>query len=185
MSDNSDLMDFANYDIGFVSIRDDTLMNADLIKGANSIIYQALSILKADSKDDLTKYEQDIVDLNANESMKFYLALFDIGYKHKDICSALHISSVLPVSWRRLNKAYSICYDLIQQSIGAELEATVIDRAKKNEKDSLLLMFATKKFVPEYRENAPAPAATTVNLRVTIDGSDFDVSANYKNQEDD
>ena len=182
--EDSGMMDFSGYDIGFVSIKDDTLMNQDLITSANGIIYQALSILKADSADDLTKYEQDITDLNANESMKLYLALFDAGYKHKDICTSLHIPSVLPVSWKRLNKAYSMCIDLINQSIGAELEATVIDRAKKNEKDSLLLMFATKKFVPEYRENAPAPAQTTVNLRVSIDGQSFDVSANYRDQEE-
>ena len=183
--DNSEMMDFGAYDIGFVSINDDTLMNEDLAKSANAIIYQALSILKTDSSDDLAKYEQSIIELNANESMKFYLALYDDGYKHKDICKALHIPSVLPVSWRRLNKAYSLCYDLIQQSIGAQLESTVIDRAKRNEKDSLLLMFATKKFIPEYRENAPAPAQTTVNLRVTVDGNDFDVSANFRQPNED
>lgn len=182
--EDSNLMDFSSYDIGITSIKDDILTNEDLITSAKGIIYQALSILKSDSADDLTKFEQDIIDLNANQSMQLYLALFDSGYKHKDICTSLHIPSVLPVSWKRLNKAYSVCVDLINQSIGAELEATVIDRAKKNEKDSLLLMFATKKFVPEYRENAPAPAQTTVNLRVSIDGQNFDVSANYRQPED-
>jgi hypothetical protein len=61
------------------------------------------------------------------------------------------------------------------------MESVVTKAAQdSNSADNISRMFALKARKPEYRDNAILTGATIVNVRVTVDGENFDTSASVK-----
>lgn len=181
-----DLIDFSSLDMGDFAIGNDLLVTGQILTDAENIIYQAkigLSRSKSGSQDLLQLADGQDQDMDINAKM--YLVLLDRGYTHKEICNALKIPSVYPVSWRSVDKVFATALDMIKDSLADQLESVSMQEAMTNPKANIERMFLIKGRKSEYRENAPLPPPVSVNLRISIDSKDFDVSANFRKIEDD
>jgi hypothetical protein len=87
----------------------------------------------------------------------------------------LEIDKTTIVIWKRTNKLFAKCLELIKESQAESVESLMwMEAANKDNKDNITRMFLIKARKPEYRENAVIPASSIVNVRVTIDSKDYD-----------
>ena len=109
-----------------------------------------------------------------------YLFLCDAGYSPQTACLILGITKSKPVLWRKQNILFSNCLKAIMAALADEAEAMTASLATTDSKASIERMFFIKAHKPEYRENAPIPAEAAINLRITVDGQDIDVTAGFR-----
>jgi hypothetical protein len=99
----------------------------------------------------------------------------------KEICDELSISKTTIIIWQKTNKLFAKCIELIKEAEAEQTESILWTAAQSKESaDTISRMFALKARKPEYRDNAILQGATIVNVRVTVDGENFDTSASVK-----
>jgi predicted DNA-binding protein YlxM (UPF0122 family) len=99
----------------------------------------------------------------------------------KEICDEMRISKTTIIIWIKTNKLFAKCIELIKEAEAEQIESVVTKAAQdSNSADNISRMFALKARKPEYRDNAVLTGATIVNVRVTVDGENFDTSASVK-----
>jgi hypothetical protein len=99
----------------------------------------------------------------------------------KEICEDMGISKTTPTIWTKSNKLFNKCIELIKEAEAEQTESILWSAAQSKESaDTISRMFALKARKPEYRDNAILTGATIVNVRVTVDGENFDTSASVK-----
>ena len=110
-----------------------------------------------------------------------YLEMLDQGIRPDTIDNMTEISPSTIVIWKRTNKLFDKCLEIIKESQAEQLENRLWDEAMQPlNKDPITRMFLLKARKPEYKENALPPAVNLVSVRVTIDGKDFDTTASTK-----
>jgi hypothetical protein len=96
-------------------------------------------------------------------------------------CTILGIRKSELVIWIKTNKLFARCYEILKEAEAEQAESVLWSSAtSQHNKDSISRMFALKARKPEYRENAPAPGDTVVNVRISVDGQVFDSTAGFK-----
>jgi len=96
-------------------------------------------------------------------------------------CTILGIKKSELIIWIKTNKLFARCYEILKEAEAEQAESVLWSGASsQHNKDSISRMFALKARKPEYRENAPAPGDTVVNVRISVDGQDFNSSAGFK-----
>lgn len=109
-----------------------------------------------------------------------YLYLIDSDIMPAIATKALKISKSQPGLWAKENKLFAAVLSAIKDGQADELESVVWREARYNPKASIERMFALKSRKTEYRDNAPMPTPPRLDLRITLDNADIDVSASYK-----
>jgi len=104
-----------------------------------------------------------------------YIELMQQRMAVENMHDLLEIDKTTIVIWKRTNKLFAKCLELIKESQAESVESLMwMDAANKDNKDNITRMFLIKARKPEYRENAVVPASSIVNVRVTIDSKDYD-----------
>jgi hypothetical protein len=89
-----------------------------------------------------------------------------------------YINKSTVVIWTRTNKLFAKCLEIIKEAQAEQAESVLWTGATDtNNKDSISRMFALKARKPEYRDNAVAPGASVISVRVSIDGNPYSVQA--------
>jgi len=123
----------------------------------------------------------EIEEINLSEQACQYLVARMAGADHP---AAMRKAKAMPISimiWQKDPEFMSI-YNQIKQAEAMMLESVVWDQAMNNPKASIERMFALKSRMSEYKDNAVATGQTVTNVRISIDGQDFDVSASMKDR---
>ena len=146
-----------------------------------SLLYLVLQDI-ADYKtiDAVQSSTKGIEAVSISPAMFIYLYLIDSDVRPLAACKALKISRSQAVIWNKENKLFAAVLDAIKAGQAEELEASVWHNALTNldaDKERVLALKARK---PEYRENAPEPAAPAVSIRITVDNAEIDISDNYR-----
>lgn len=124
----------------------------------------------------------DTKKLNMPEQACDYLYHRMMGADHP---TAMNMAKAMPVSimiWQK-DAEFSSVLAQIKQAEAMMLEARVWDEALNNPKASIERMFALKSRMAEYKDNAPPQGQTITNVRISIDGQDYDASASFKTKE--
>lgn len=98
--------------------------------------------------------------------------------------TALRMSGAMPIAimlWQQ-NSEFSSIMSQIKQAEAMMLESVVWDQALSNPKASIERMFALKSRMSEYKDNAPPTGQSITNVRISIDGQDYDVSASFRDK---
>lgn len=99
------------------------------------------------------------------------------GISNLDACMAIGVDMATPMLWAEengLDSVYGCCLDAIRKAEATVAEDVVWDRAIRGNKD-LLLMFAVKSRLPEYRDNQPIQNQQIVKLDLRVNGETFKV----------
>jgi len=104
------------------------------------------------------------------------------GLNHIDAMKEINISPIMVVVWQRTFPEFLSAMNLIKQAEALELEAYLWEYAK-NPTASNERMFALKSRLKEYREDGGGANLNNVNLKITLAGSDFDISSSVKTKE--
>lgn len=124
----------------------------------------------------------DIQELNMSEQACNYLVSRMMGNDHP---TAMADAKALPITimiWQK-DPEFMTVLNQIKMAEAMMLEARVWDEALNNPKASIERMFALKSRMAEYKDNAPPQGNTVTNVRISIDGQDYDASATFKNKE--
>ena len=100
--------------------------------------------------------------------------------------NSLEIANIAPIEVEMWSKKpeFQAIMGMIRLAEASMAESVTWDQAINNPSSSVERMFALKARRQEYRENGQVNNQTTTNLRITIEGQDFDVSANFKSNEE-
>jgi hypothetical protein len=163
---------------------------------ATSILDSALRGLEQEDINELYIALQDMADyqtINAvqastiglegvtlSPAMYIYLYLIDSDLSPVVACKALKISKSQAVVWTKENKLFAAVMSAIKAGQAEELESVVWYNARYNPAAEKERMFALKARKPEYRDNAPPPSPGRIDVRITIDNADIDISDNYR-----
>lgn len=111
-----------------------------------------------------------------------YINMRTAGMTQKEACTKLQIDRAMPMLWEEAgakDSVYVQCVRIIKRIEAEDLESVVWRRATTVASASLERMFALKSRMSEYKDNAPA-AAFRPQVRITIGGKNYDVSANLQ-----
>ena len=110
-----------------------------------------------------------------------YLNMRGQGLTNREACELMGISRAMPLLWEEEGETEGIfnqCLKAVEMLETKDLEDIVWRRALKDGKADILRMFALKARDSRYKDNAPAMGPTNVMIRVSVDGQQFDTSAN-------
>ena len=124
--------------------------------------------------------------INVPELTSGQLAFIDLMDSNEyivmsDACKALGIRLSEIVIWKRNSRLFEICMDILKEAEAEQAESVLWSNATQAANpDSISRMFALKARKPEYRENAPAQGDTVVNVRISVEGQEFNTEAGIK-----
>lgn len=100
--------------------------------------------------------------------------------------NSLEIANIAPIEVEMWSKKpeFQAIMGMIKMAEASLAEAVTWDQSVNNPAASQERMFALRARKQEYKENGQVNNNTTTNLRITIEGNDFDVSANFKSNEE-
>lgn len=124
--------------------------------------------------------DKSLQAVTLSPAMFIYLYLIDNDFAPSVACKTLKLSKSQPIIWSKSNKLFQATMAAIKAGQAEELESVVWFNAMHDPKASIERMFALKARKAEYRDNAPAPAPARLDLRITLDKTDLDVSGSYK-----
>lgn len=103
------------------------------------------------------------------------------GMNHLD---AVQIANIAPIEVEMWSKKpeFQTIMGVIKQAEATMVEAVTWQMAM-NPTASIERMFALKARKAEYKENGQPVSQTVTNVRISIEGQEFDVSANFKDKE--
>jgi hypothetical protein len=128
----------------------------------------------------IERADEALRGLSVDATMYLYLFLMDRGFSPDKSCRIMGINKTDPVIWRRSNKLFAACMKAIIEAMADEAENMSINLAATDPKANLERMFVVKAHKPIYRDNAPMPTPTNIQLNVTIDSKAIDSSGAYK-----
>ena len=124
--------------------------------------------------------DKSLQAVTLSPAMYIYLYLIDNDFAPSVACKTLKLSKSQPVIWSKSNKLFQATMAAIKAGQAEELESVVWFNAMHDPKASIERMFALKSRKAEYRDNAPAPAPARLDLRITLDKTDLDISGSLK-----
>lgn len=133
-----------------------------------------LEIIKADYPDFTGALEDKL-----NSRALIYLYSRFNGLSHYETVAFENLAPIEFQIWDKIPEFQSII-SAVKASEANMLESVVWKNALDNPSASIERMFALKSRKQEYKDNGQAPAQSVTNVRISIDGQDFDVSANFK-----
>ena len=150
-------------------VREDDLENEPLIIKYGMIEYRKkrLEMNKQNEPEDLL-----------NDEQKKYLTLLSEGLSNQEACAELGIDRIVPTIWAKMrgsDSVYGICIQAIKDMQADDLEDEVWKEAIGNPRSTELKKFALKARKEEYKDNALPQTNVQTNIRVTIDGTPFNV----------
>lgn len=100
--------------------------------------------------------------------------------------NSLEIANIAPIEVEMWSKKaeFQAIMGMIKMAEASLAEAVTWDQSINNPMAAQERMFALRSRKQEYKENGQVNNNTTTNLRITIEGNDFDVSANFKSNEE-
>lgn len=111
-----------------------------------------------------------------------YLNMRMDGISTKKSCELLKIDQAYPLLWEEegeKNSVYRFCVEALRLIQAKQAEDVVWDKAI-NEGKELMLMFAVKSRLDEYKDNAKATGANVVQVNISVDKEPFVVDTNTK-----
>ena len=123
----------------------------------------------------------EITEITIPDQACDYLACRMMGADHPTAMNKVKAMPIAIMLWQK-DPAFTAIMNQIKQAEAMMLESVVWDQALNNPKASIERMFALKSRMNEYKDNAVATGQTVTNVRISIDGQDFDVSASFKDK---
>ena len=115
--------------------------------------------------------DKSLSDVTITLDMAYVLNSLELGYKLSDIIKHYGIPLSRVSLWQKQNKLFSACMDLIRELLmecrQSDMIAESYDKASDN-----LNMFTSKKWFPEYRDNATIDGEKLLNISINLIGSD-------------
>ena len=141
------------------------------------IRYGKLMAMRAD--------EKTVGELSDEQVM--YVSLRSVGVRSDKACQLIGVDVTMPLVWEAESASgswYMMCMegvrkleaDLLEEDMWANVLAGNTKEAER--------MFALKGRKPQYRDNYQTQVTAVTQVRVSLDNMDFDVSANFKQAED-
>lgn len=135
-----------------------------------------------DGVDALYGVEGQSLDLSSQQVQ--YLNMLMDGMTIKEACTNLQLDRATPMLWEKVadkDSVYACCLSIIQQIKAEELEERVIDISltDKDWRRDTARMFVMKRFMPEYRENAPV-TTNAVQVNISVANQPFEVITETK-----
>jgi hypothetical protein len=155
--------------------------NQNLIKWishAKSICNDVIK-LTSSAEDDYLVPDSGETEQKDKISLAQTLYLLGLMYQLKpfEILDALHLAKISPALWaKNSSQIYRDNLDSIKTMNAEQLEAVVMDNALNNPNANIERMFALKAWIPKYKDNAPAAAAPSVVIRISLDGEQLDAN---------
>lgn len=128
--------------------------------------------------------EDGIGELSCEQVM--YLSLRSVGVGTVEACGLIGIDVTMPLVWEAESGSgswYMMCMEGIRKLEADVLEESMWASVLGGHTKEAERMFMLKGRKPQYRDNYQAQVTAVTQIRVSIDNNDFDVSANFK-QED-
>jgi len=155
--------------------------NQNLIKWishAKSICNDVIK-LTSSAEDDYLVPDSGETEQKDKISLAQTLYLLGLMYQLKpfDVLDTLKLAKISPAIWAKsTSQVYKNNLDAIKQMNAEQLEAVVMDQALNNPNANIERMFTLKAWIPKYKDNAPAAAAPSVVIRISLDGDQIDTS---------
>lgn len=133
------------------------------------------------------KEQQEFLD-SVSAEQAVYLNMRGAGLMPAEACQAMGINRAMPMLWEEQSAKsgiYNQCIKILKQMEADDLEAVVWKKALTDKNASIERMFALKSRKNEYKDNAPPVTNNVTQLRITVDGMNFDTSANFKDVQGD
>lgn len=157
----------------------------DFIRHAQSVAVDVIKLFTADEHADKYLVPSGQPDDADDENLTCAQGLYLIGLTHGltpfRILDILKVSRICPALWSKTGStAYKESLRAIKEMQAEQAEALILENAVNNPSAGLDRMFVIKAWKPEYRDNAPLPAAPAVAISITIDGHPIDQSASRR-----
>jgi len=113
-----------------------------------------------------------------------YLNMRMDGLSTKDACKGLQLDMAMPLLWEETadkDGVYACCLKVLEQITAKHLEESVINAALKDPdwRRDTARFFVMKRFMPEYRENAPQ-STSAVQVNISVANQPFEVVTETK-----
>lgn len=138
-------------------------------------------LLTGDVIDDLYSISGGLTVNLTSEQVKYLNMRMD-GISTKRACELLFIDQAYPLLWEEegeKNSVYKFCVEALRLIQAKQAEDVVWDKAI-NEGKELMLMFAVKSRLDEYKDNAKSTGANVVQVNISVDKEPFVVDTNSK-----
>lgn len=134
------------------------------------------------TEESLYGIEQQAMELTSQQVQ--YLNMRMDGLSTKDACKSLQLDMAMPLLWETTadkDGVYACCLTVLEQIKAKQLEDFVIDKAMVDGdwRRDTVRMFVMKRFLPEYRENAPQ-AVSAVQVNISVANQPFEVVTETK-----
>jgi len=128
------------------------------------------------SKHMLTRWHEENDGLKKSHS----ISLLSEGWTNAEIAKGLGITRSTMEIWSESDELYKKCLEFVHQIKVKDTEQMAWKIALDNPNATNERAMVIKAEIPKYRENAIAPGANVTMLRISLNGNDLDVSANFK-----
>jgi hypothetical protein len=118
-------------------------------------------------------------ELSLSQKQERYLTYRCHGSDHLDAAESCKLSPIELAIWIK-QPFFSMIWAVVREAEALQAEAVTWSKAMTDGNASIERMFAIKSRKHEYRDNAPPPVAAITQIRISLDGKDFDVSADCK-----
>jgi hypothetical protein len=118
-------------------------------------------------------------ELSLSQKQERYLTMRCRGVDHVEASGACGVSPVELMLWTK-QPFFAMLWAVIKESEALQAEAVLWGKVASGQGVPTDAYFAIKARKPEYKDNAPPPVAAITQIRISLDGKDFDVSADCK-----
>lgn len=142
---------------------------------------QSIAMMVEIVKADYPEFDGDL-DAVLGDRPKDYLYARLNGMSHFEAIQLYNIAPVEVELWTKKPEFASVMG--MVKNAEASLVESVTWQMAMNPAANIERMFALKSRKQEYKENGQAQGNTVTNVKISIDGQDFDVSASFKKPEE-
>jgi hypothetical protein len=118
-------------------------------------------------------------ELSLSHKQDGYLTMRCRGADHMEASGAWGVSAIELTMWVK-QPFFAMLWAVIKESEALQAEAVLWGKVASGQGVPTDAYFAIKARKPEYKDNAPPPVAAITQIRISLDGKDFDVSADCK-----
>jgi hypothetical protein len=115
----------------------------------------------------------EVNEYELSDKQSNYLQGLVAGKRPVEMCETLGMSRVQPYLWKKNHKLFREALELIENMQADDLEASMWQEALSGDVNPIQKFFLLKARKAQYRENAPAQGANTVNIKVSIGEQEF------------
>lgn len=138
------------------------------------IDYQLIDYIA--STHDMTRFDPENDGLKKSHT----ISLLAEGWTNSTISKGLGISRSTLEIWEQSDPLYKHCLDFIHQIEIKDTEQMVWRTALLNPNATNERAMAVRSEIAKYRDNALPPTTNVTMLRISLNGQELDVSANFK-----